>query len=204
MRIIGLVGSPRKKMNTDVLVQAILDGCKGRGAYTEKIYLNNLNIQPCQACRVQDGNGCRLRDDMDVVYRAFEEADGLVIGTPVYYTSVSSQVKLMIDRSYCLARPVTLSSGQTVYQTTVPKRKKGILVCVSGGSSPKHVWAAFEDYWANEVNLEITHRIFVSQTNEVGDHTTPKEPKDRKELLEQMTRYGEGLYEAIEEVAASK
>lgn len=204
MQVIGIVGSPRKGMNTDVLVQAILDGCKRRGAHTEKIYLNDLVIKPCQACRVQDGNGCILRDDMDVVYRAFEEADGLVIGTPVYYTSVSSQVKLMIDRSYCLARPVVVSSGQTIYQTTVPKRKKGILICVSGGDGPEHVWATFGDYWANEVNLEITDQIFVSHADETGDCTVLKAPKDRKELLERLTGYGERLCEAIEETAASR
>ena len=45
-----------------------------------------------------------MRDGMDTVYEIFEATDGLVLGTPVYYNSVSSQMKLMIDRSYCLAK----------------------------------------------------------------------------------------------------
>ena len=48
---------------------------------------------------------------MDAIYEIFEASDGLVLGTPVFYNSVSSQMKLMIDRSYCLARAVSLGPG---------------------------------------------------------------------------------------------
>jgi multimeric flavodoxin WrbA len=179
-------------MNTDVLVQAVLAGCERREASTERVYLNDLAIRPCQACRVQDGEGCRQRDDMDVVYDAFREADGLVIGTPVYYGAVSSQIKLMIDRSYCLAEAVRLSTGKTVYQTMVPKRKKGVLICVAGGMLDLEcIWAAFGG-WAEEVNLEPTEWPFVSHADDEC------EPKDRKRLLDRLTRCGEGLSEAVE------
>ncbi len=191
MQIIGLVGSPRKGMNTDVLVRAILDGCERKGAQTDIMYLNDLIIKPCQACRTQDGKGCTIRDGMDAVYRAFEQADGLVIGTPVYYSAVSSQIKLMIDRSYCLARPITLPSGKTAYQSTVAKRKQGILVCVAGGlPNEEWIWASFED-WAIEVNLKVTQRLFISHADE------DRAPKDRKELLDRLILYGEELCKTI-------
>lgn len=197
MRVIGIIGSPRKGMNTDVLVQAVLEGCERRGASIEGIYLNDLAIRPCQACRVQDGEGCWQRDGMDVVYDAFRQADGLVIGTPVYYSSVSSQIKLMIDRSYCLAKAVRLPSGKMVYQTMVPKRKKGVLICVAGGTlDVECIWAAFGG-WAKEVNLEVTERLFVSHAEDEG------EPKDRKRLLDRLVRCGEDLSAAIEATAVA-
>ncbi len=195
MKVIGIVGSPRKGENTDLLVQAVLEGCARKGAVTERIYLDELSIRPCQACRVQDGQGCTLRDDMDVVYRAFAEADGLVIGTPVYYSAVSSQVKLMIDRSYCLAGEVELPSGDTIFQSTVPKHKKGILLCVAGGRPPaEYIWATFGD-WSSEINLEIVERLFVSHAD--GEDA----PKDRQELLHRLARRGESLCEVIGEKA---
>ena len=163
IRITGIIGSPRLKKNTDALVQQALNGCRNEGASIETIYLNKLEVKPCQAHKVQDGKGCIIRDGMDAVYEIFEASDGLVLGTPVFYNSVSSQMKLMIDRSYCLAKAVSLGSGQRKYVTTVEKRKKGIVISVGGsGTNPDCVLPIF-DIWSNEVNLEIIDSLCVSE-----------------------------------------
>lgn len=162
MLVVGLVGSPRKNMNTDTIVQRILDGCHDSGAEVARIYLNDLNIQTCQACKVQDGAGCVQHDDMDRIYDIFEAADGLILGTPVYYNTVSSQMKLMIDRSYCLAKPVILPSGRRVYQSSVQKQKRGVVVSVGGsGSNPECVLPVFH-IWSAEVNLAIVGSILTT------------------------------------------
>jgi multimeric flavodoxin WrbA len=163
IRITGIVGSPRLKKNTDALVRQALAGCRSKGATVETIYLNKLEIKPCQAHKVQDGKGCIIRDGMDAVYKIFETSDGLVLGTPVYYNSVSSQMKLMIDRSYCLAKAVSLGPGRRKYVSTVEKRKKGIVISVGGsGTNPDCVLPIF-DIWSNEVNLEIIDTLCVSE-----------------------------------------
>jgi multimeric flavodoxin WrbA len=163
IRITGIVGSPRLKKNTDALVEQALEGCRSEGALVETIYLNKLEIKPCQAHKVQDGKGCIMRDGMDTVYEIFEAADGLVLGTPVYYNSVSSQMKLMIDRSYCLAKAISLGPGKRKYVTTVEKRKKGIVISVGGsGTNPDCVLPIF-DIWSNEINLEIIDTLCVSE-----------------------------------------
>lgn len=163
IRITGIVGSPRLKKNTDALVQQTLNGCRSKGALVETIYLNRLEIKPCQAHKVQDGNGCIIRDGMDAVYEIFEASDGLVLGTPVFYNSVSSQMKLMIDRSYCLAKAVSIGPGKHKYVTTVKKRKKGVVISVGGsGTNPDCVLSIF-DIWSNEVNLEIIDTLCVSE-----------------------------------------
>ena len=150
-------------MNTDTLVQKILDGCQKAGASVSKIYLNDLDIRPCQSCKVQDGTGCIHQDGMEEIYQAFENADGLALGTPVYYNTVSGQMKLMMDRSYCLARPVILPSGKGVYESAVTKRKKGIVVSVGGsGSNPECVMHVF-NLWAPEVNLEIVDSVLITR-----------------------------------------
>ena len=147
IRITGIIGSPRLKKNTDALIRQTLNGCRSQGASVDTIYLNKLEIKPCQAHKVQDGKGCIMRDGMDAVYDIFEAADGLVLGTPVYYNSVSSQMKLMIDRSYCLAKAVPIGSGKRKYVTTVEKRKKGIVISVGGSGT----------------NLEIIDTLCVSE-----------------------------------------
>ncbi|HTX70794.1 MAG TPA: flavodoxin family protein [Thermoleophilia bacterium] len=195
MKIVGIIGSARRKGNTDALVGAALDGCERAGAQTERIRLNDLEMGPCRACRTQDGEGCRFHDGVDVVYRALEEADGLIVGTPIYYTTVSAQIKLMIDRSHCLGREVSPAPGEYVVESAVAKHKKGMLVCVSGSDGPEHAWAALTDYWAKEVNLEVVIRRFACET--LADDGTVLEPRQRPELLDELRACGEGLCASI-------
>jgi multimeric flavodoxin WrbA len=163
MQVVGIVASPRKLMNTDTIVQRILDGCQESGVSVGKIYLNDLEIQACQACKTADGSGCVYQDDMEQIYEVLETADGLVLGTPVYYNTVSSQMKLMIDRCYCLARPVVLPSGERIYESAVRKKKRGIVVSVGGsGSNPECVLPVFH-LWSPEVNLVIVDSVLVTR-----------------------------------------
>ncbi|MCM0080103.1 flavodoxin family protein [Geomonas sp. Red32] len=191
MKIVGIVGSPRKQMNTDILVQRVLDGCQAAGALVSKIYLGDLNIQPCKSCKVQDGTGCVFKDDMAEICDLFEKADGLVLGTPVYYNTVSSQMKLMIDRSYCLAKPVALPTGERAYVSSVKKRKKGVVVSVCGsGTNPECVLPVF-DIWSPEANLEIVDSLLASRF-QLG-----KPPMDSRDILEEAFGKGEKLVRTI-------
>jgi len=163
IKIIGIIGSPRKNRNSDTLVQQMLDGCKSVGALIDKIYLKDLEIKPCQAHKLQDGKGCMVSDGMDVIYKVFEDVDGLILGTPVYYNSVPAQMKLMIDRSYCLAKAESLGPGKRKYVTSGRRKKKGVVISVGGsGTNPDCVLPIF-DIWSNEVNLEIIDALCVSE-----------------------------------------
>lgn len=172
-------------MNTDTIVQKILDGCESAGVSVSKIYLDDLTIKPCRACKTQDGSGCVCPDDMEQIYEVYEKADGLVLGTPVYYNTVSSQMKLMIDRSYCLAKAVKLPSGMVRYESSVQKKKKGMVVSIGGGgSNPECVLPVF-DLWSPEVNLDIVDSILATHA------LLGKKPMESAELLEQAFFMGE-------------
>lgn len=103
MQVLGIVGSPRKGGNTDILVSEILAGAKEKGAKTKKIYLNDLSISACQACmHCKEDDGCRIEDDMQKVYKDILKSDVLILGSPVYWFTVSAQMKLFLDRVYAL------------------------------------------------------------------------------------------------------
>jgi multimeric flavodoxin WrbA len=191
IRIIGIIGSPRKNKNSDTLVQKVLEGCRSQGALIDKIYLKDLSISPCQAHKTQDGKGCVLHDGMDVIYKVFEDADGLVLGTPVYYNSVSAQMKLMIDRSYCLATAETIGPGKRRYVTKVIKNKKGVVVSVGGsGTNPDCVLPIF-DIWSKEVNLDIIDNLCVSE-GQLGIL-----PMESEITLERAFQYGKNLVKQL-------
>jgi len=99
MKVLGLVGSPRKGGNTDLLVSAILEGADQKHS-TEKVYLYDVNIAPCVDCRAckKGSLQCILKDDMQKIYGKLEEADVVVFGTPLYWYGPSAKMKLLIDR----------------------------------------------------------------------------------------------------------
>jgi multimeric flavodoxin WrbA len=191
INITGIVGSPRKGMYTDTLINAALDGCRSKGACTGKIYLNDLNIKPCQACRVQDGMGCKFHDDMDIIKKAFEESNGIILGVPVYYGLMCSQIKLMVDRSYCCAKRVFLPSGEIAYQTTVKSSKIGLLVTIAHVFLQQQSIVDSLNSWGNEINLKFIDEIHFKH-KDIGIETMEYE-----NIKKDFFRHGELLYDAI-------
>ena len=103
MKVLAVVGSPRKGGNTDVLIDQLISGAAGAGAEVEKIYLNDLKITPCQACYAcKKKPGCVIQDDMQKLYPKVLAADAILFGTPVYWWTVSAQMKLFLDRWFAL------------------------------------------------------------------------------------------------------
>ncbi len=98
-RILGVVGSPRKKGNTHVLVDTIVAGAREQGAAAETIFLNDLQIRECDGCHAcWKGRPCTKKDDMDQVYRKIADAGVIVFGTPVYWYGPTALMKAFIDR----------------------------------------------------------------------------------------------------------
>ena len=103
MKVLGIMGSPRIKGNTDLLLDEALKGAKIQGAEVEKLVVDELDIAPCKeylGC-FKDGN-CVIRDDMDDIYPRLLEADVVIIASPMFFYGVSSQAKALIDRCQAL------------------------------------------------------------------------------------------------------
>jgi multimeric flavodoxin WrbA len=100
MNIIGINASPRgSKSQTRKLVRAVLDGASSQGATVELVDLSRLKIEYCIACEICYEEGkCAKRDDFPNLYKKILSADGLVMGSPNYFHSVTAQMKTMIDR----------------------------------------------------------------------------------------------------------
>jgi len=105
MKILGIVCSPRKGGNTEILVEEALQAARKAGAETELVLVADKNISPCDACGACSEDGiCKTDDDMQPIYQQLESADGIIFGTPVYFINVSAQAKAVIDRTYAFLR----------------------------------------------------------------------------------------------------
>lgn len=100
MEILGVVGSPRKGGNTDILMDAVLAGAQQNGHVTEKVYLGDLVIGPCVDCRAckKEPFECVLNDGMLGLYPRLEAADVIVFGTPIYWFGPTGPMKTLVDR----------------------------------------------------------------------------------------------------------
>lgn len=102
-KILAIEGSPRKGGNSDLLCDAFLKGASDSGNETEKIYIQDLNLQPCMACYGCRGTEkCVQKDGMPQVLEKMMAADVIFLATPVYFYSLSGQMKVFIDR--CLPK----------------------------------------------------------------------------------------------------
>lgn len=102
MKILGIVGSPRKNGNTAMLIQTALKGAANLGAQTETLFLADYDYIGCTACEsCREGTTCAVQDDMQLIYPRLLEADAIVLGSPTYYYNVSAMVKAFIERCYC-------------------------------------------------------------------------------------------------------
>jgi multimeric flavodoxin WrbA len=103
MKVLGIMGSPRRKSNTEILLDKALEGAEAAGAKVEKVLVSKLKISPCleiYACR-KDGN-CAIKDDMQLLYEKLMETDHIIFASPIFFYGITSQAKAIIDRCQAL------------------------------------------------------------------------------------------------------
>lgn len=101
MKVIGISGSGRKNGNTAILIQTVFRELEKENIETELIQLFNKEIKSCKGCFACRGNKrCIIKDDdFDECFNKILEADGIVLGSPVYSADVSAKMKAFLERS---------------------------------------------------------------------------------------------------------
>jgi len=103
MDVLVLLGSPRKKGNSEILTNAVIEGVKQEGGNPEIIRLCDLKISPCISCGGCDKTGtCVVEDDMTPLYENIITMDKIIISSPIYFYGVTAQTKAFIDRTQAL------------------------------------------------------------------------------------------------------
>ena len=100
MKVIGINGSARKDGNTAILIHKVFEALNQAGIETELIQLADHEILPCRGCFACKGQGnCVFQNDgFAAIFRKLAEADGLILGSPVYSADVSAKMKAFLER----------------------------------------------------------------------------------------------------------
>lgn len=140
MKVIAFNGSPRPHGNTNSLLHTVCDDLENRGIRTEIFHLGNQPVSGCTACyQCIKNQDRRCVIDSDVINTAIAkmiEADGIIIGSPVYFSDVTTQVKALIDRSGTVLR----NNGNLL------KHKVGSSVLAVRRAGACHAFASI-NYW---------------------------------------------------------
>lgn len=172
MKVLGIMGSPRIKGNTDLLLDEALKGARSEQAEVEKIVVDKLEIAPCReyyGC-LRDGN-CVIRDEMDDIYPKLLSADAIIVASPIFFYAVSAQVLTFISRCQALwARKYILKN------LGVPLRK-GAFIAV-GATRGKNLFEGpvlTVRYFFKAINAEYADELLIrgiDKRGEIKEHPT--------------------------------
>lgn len=128
VEVLVLFGSPRKEGNTMELVKIFETTLQSKGHLVKIEYLNDLNIGFCQGCSLcLPDEICTIRDDMDTLRESMLRANLIVFASPVYWYTISAQLKVVIDRS--------LAFLDSNYNSRL-KGKKAVTLMTCGSEDP--------------------------------------------------------------------
>ena len=175
MKILVLNGSPRPHGNTAAMVEAFAKGARENGHQVDVVNVCQKKITGCMACEYchQKDSGyerqCVQKDDMQEVYPLLDEAEMIVLASPVYYHSFSGQLQCAINRIYALDKPRRL--------------KKAALILSSGSN---HVYSGaiyeYQNSFLNYLHLE-----------DMGIFTAYDKENGAPEKLEELYQFGKSL-----------
>jgi multimeric flavodoxin WrbA len=98
-KIVAIYGSPRRKGNTATLLKKTIEGARDSGAEVEEIVLRDLKISPClEIYGCMQAGECAIKDDFQIVRDKILASQGLILASPVFFYTVSSHTKMLMDR----------------------------------------------------------------------------------------------------------
>lgn len=128
MKVVAFNGSPRKEGNTYHCIRIVLKELEKEGIGTEIVQLGGADIKGCKACYKcfeKKNSRCFHNDDLNGFVEKMIEADGIIIGSPTYFSNVSTEVKALIDRAGLVARANDFLLKRKVGAAVVAERRAG-------------------------------------------------------------------------------
>ncbi len=183
MKIVAVLGSPQPQGNSSTLARAFLKAAAELGAETTEFLLNRLNFQGCQGCRgcKTKSDACVLEDDLTPVLEAIQDADILVLASPVYFGDLSGQMKCFFDRTYSCINPD--------FSSRVPPGKKAVMVLTQANPDPAQFDDIFPRYlrWLKLYGFDPVRLLRATGVREPG------EVKEQVAVLDQAAALAQEL-----------
>lgn len=186
-KVLALMGSPRKNKNTDRALEAMLTGMREKGHEVKKINIIDKDISPCVGCGYCEKEGeCVIKDDMDEIYEGFDNSNIFVIASPLYFNTVSSFMKKVIDRCQKVWA-FKCNHNDTKYKGK--DKKMGIFIGV-GGADFYH-----DQFSAMVTTMDLVFKVIDAKY--IGNYfisgTDKKNVSDRSDVMDELYNIGKNI-----------
>ncbi|SKA89453.1 NADPH-dependent FMN reductase [Caloramator quimbayensis] len=164
MKAVILYGGPRENGNTKIITDSFIKGLLDAKCSIDFIDITKLNINPCIGCLKCEKDGeCFIEDDMKFIYEAVEKSDLVVLSSPVYFASVTSQLKTVIDRFQ------SFYSKKYVLKNDNNKKRKGYLIFTAGGKNEKMIESIglTAKFFMLSIDASLNDKIYALGTDEI-------------------------------------
>lgn len=187
--VIGILGSPLSEGNTAKLLEQALRGAEDAGCSTETIRLSNLDYQPCMEmmfCKEHDT--CIMDDDMQQLYGKIQNADSVIVATPVMTMGIPGKLKSFIDRCQIFFMAKYVRNDPLV----APEKRKvrrGLFICISGMKIPE-VFVGSKltmKAWFDIIDCQYSDELLINDMDTILDITT------RNDLLDAAYAKGRAI-----------
>lgn len=193
MKVLAILGSPRGNGNTAIVLQAICDVLKDKGAKVELLSLGGLRLTGCIECftcqKRRDRVNCPVKDDMKDIYPRILRSDALVFATPIFCWGPSAQLKAVWDRFYGLCK-----FGTSSYESLIDGRASA-LVTTAGGDASDGTNLTAQGY-RKLADFMRLRRCGELKLTGVGN---PDDTRADKTLLTRARRFGGRLWQRLNE-----
>jgi len=179
MKVLSVLGSPRKNGYTSALLESYTAGLKENNERVEikEVYLENLTIKGCKgciACQSKKVDLCISDDDMTDIYKDVMESDVIIMASPIYFFSVTAQMKTMMDRLFAIygdlrnKKIVFLSTygAETIEESGVENAIK--MFEMTGALTGIELVQQFHVSTANETGIKMTNKIALNEAYDLA------------------------------------
>jgi multimeric flavodoxin WrbA len=192
INVLAIYGSHRRNQNSDILVNKLLEGIGSDGVIVEKVYASTQGIRSCTACEGCYKLGrCVIKDEMQEVYQAIDRADIIIASSPVYFYTVTSEMKKLIDRCQAVWASKYMSDNTVISK----KHRVGYIVCTAGEAEVKSYFdctVKVLELFYKCINTELISSLLVSNVDQ-------QHVRDRSDIQLEAFEAGRRLRESFTE-----
>ena len=167
-KVLIINGSPRKNKNCSSIIKEITKKFEDNNINYKVLDIYQMNIEYCTACGACEKTGyCRIKDDMTPIYEEFNKSTGTITVSPMYFSSVSTKVKTVVDRTqaffaskYILKKP----------SLDTKKERRGMFIAVGGQPKYENQFLGGQlvmDLFFKCINTKLIKNVYMSNSDEV-------------------------------------
>lgn len=178
MKILALIGSPRKHSNCEAIVDEIAKGAEENGHEVIKYIIQDLDIAPCSGCELcRKGKDCRYTDDGTEIIDQLADGASVILASPIYFGQMSAQAKTIVDRFYSIFNNPNKSFSKDAKAAIV-------LTHAYPGDYDAYLQLTIAQPFQNNTEMEFIGAI------DAGDVKFPGDVKDKPEILKEAYELG--------------